>query len=68
MLRHWTRYGCGQWSVVERHTDQVIGCIGFYSSDGQSDIELGWAVLAMRDRGESLKRLASGSSSKALSR
>jgi RimJ/RimL family protein N-acetyltransferase len=44
MLRHWTRYGCGQWSVVERNTGHVIGCVGFYSSDGQSDIELGWIV------------------------
>lgn len=44
MLRHWNRHGYGQWSVVEKHTGQVIGCVGFYHRDGRSEIELGWIV------------------------
>src|SRR5207248_7328665 len=44
MLRHWQHYNYGQWSVVERATDQVIGCVGFYYREEQSEIELGWII------------------------
>ena len=44
MLRHWNRHGYGQWSVVEKGTGQIIGCVGFYHWDGRSEIELGWIV------------------------
>ncbi len=44
ILRHWDRHGYGQWSVVEKDTRQVIGCVGFYHWEGRSEIELGWIV------------------------
>jgi [ribosomal protein S5]-alanine N-acetyltransferase len=44
MLRHWQRYGYGQWSVVEKQTDLVIGCVGFFCCLDQPEIELGWII------------------------
>jgi RimJ/RimL family protein N-acetyltransferase len=44
MLRHWKDYGYGQWSVVEKNTGNVIGCVGFYHREQQSDIEIGWII------------------------
>ena len=44
MLRHWRRYGYGQWSVVERATEQVVGCVGLRHRDELSEIELGWII------------------------
>jgi RimJ/RimL family protein N-acetyltransferase len=44
MLRHWKRHGYGQFSVVERNTGQVIGCVGFYQRDEESEIEIGWII------------------------
>lgn len=44
MLRHWKRYGYGQWSVVEKGTDLVIGCVGFYHREEHSEIEIGWII------------------------
>ena len=44
MLRHWQRHGYGQWSVVEKATDLVVGCVGFFHRDEQSEIELGWII------------------------
>jgi RimJ/RimL family protein N-acetyltransferase len=44
MLRHWKDYGYGQWSVVEKATGDVIGCVGFYHREQHSDIEIGWII------------------------
>jgi RimJ/RimL family protein N-acetyltransferase len=48
MTRHWTRHGYGQWSVLEKSTGEVIGCIGFFHLDERSEIELGWIVRRLR--------------------
>jgi RimJ/RimL family protein N-acetyltransferase len=44
MLRHWKQYGYGQWSVVEKSSNNVIGCVGFYHREQQSEIEIGWII------------------------
>lgn len=45
MLRQWERRGYGQWSVVERATGQVIGCVGFYHPEQPwPGVDLGWAI------------------------
>lgn len=44
MLRHWKQYGYGRWSVVERATGEVIGCVGFFHRQEESEIELGWII------------------------
>src|SRR4051812_47576063 len=48
MLRHWHRCGYGQWSVVERATNEVIGCVGFFHPDGWPGVDLGWIVHRSR--------------------
>ena len=63
MLRQWELRGYGQWSVVERATGQVIGCVGFYhpqpstsardalSAEGQQEwpgVDLGWVLHRSR--------------------
>ena len=47
MLRHWDTRGYGQWTVVERATARVIGCVGFLHPDN-ADVELGWIVRRSR--------------------
>ncbi len=42
MLRHWQSRGYGQWSVVEKTTGQVIGCVGFYHPDEWPGVDLNW--------------------------
>jgi RimJ/RimL family protein N-acetyltransferase len=44
MHRHWREYGYGQWSVVEKKTGAVIGCVGFYHVEQASEIEIGWII------------------------
>lgn len=44
MLRHWQEHNYGQWSVVERATGLVVGCVGFYHRESQSEIEIGWII------------------------
>jgi RimJ/RimL family protein N-acetyltransferase len=44
MLRHWNEHGYGQWSVVEKTSGTVIGCVGFYHVDQPSEIEIGWII------------------------
>ena len=44
MLRHWRHYNYGRWSVVERGTGEVIGCVGFFHRQEEAEIELGWIV------------------------
>ena len=34
IVGHWHLRGYGMWAVVERHTNAVIGRIGFFSSRG----------------------------------
>src|SRR5690349_11840204 len=44
MRRHWKNHGYGQWSVVEKTTGHVIGCVGFFHREEPSEIEIGWII------------------------
>jgi RimJ/RimL family protein N-acetyltransferase len=49
MLRQWELRGYGQWSVVEKATARVIGCVGFYHPQRQwPGVDLGWAIQRSR--------------------
>ena len=48
MLRHWTRCGYGQWAVVEKGTNAVIGCVGFYYPNGWPGADLNWIIERSR--------------------
>jgi RimJ/RimL family protein N-acetyltransferase len=49
MLDQWERRGYGQWSVVEKATGQVIGCVGFYHPQKPwPGVDLGWAIHRAR--------------------
>ena len=49
MLRQWELRGYGHWSVVEKATGEVIGCVGFYHPQGQwPGVDLGWVFHRSR--------------------
>lgn len=48
MRGHWEFRGFGQWVVVEKATEDVVGRVGLYQPEGWPGIELGW--LIRRDR------------------
>jgi RimJ/RimL family protein N-acetyltransferase len=49
MLRQWQLRGYGQWSVVEKSTGHVIGCVGFYHPPGEwPGVDLGWIIHRSR--------------------
>ena len=49
MLGQWERRGYGQWSVIEKATGQVIGCVGYYHPQRPwPGVDLGWAVERSR--------------------
>jgi RimJ/RimL family protein N-acetyltransferase len=49
MLRQWELRGYGQWSVVEKATKQVIGCVGFYHPQRPwPGVDLGWVLHRSR--------------------
>jgi RimJ/RimL family protein N-acetyltransferase len=49
MRRQWQLRGYGQWSVVEKATGQVIGCVGFYHPQRPwPGVDLGWVVHRSR--------------------
>jgi RimJ/RimL family protein N-acetyltransferase len=49
MVRQWELRGYGQWSVVEKATGQVIGCVGFYHpTDAWPGVDLGWVLHRSR--------------------
>jgi RimJ/RimL family protein N-acetyltransferase len=49
MLRQWQLRGYGQWSVVEKLTGEVIGCVGFYHPPREwPGVDLGWVVHRSR--------------------
>jgi len=49
MLRQWQERGYGQWSVVEKLTGQVIGCVGFYHPPREwPGVDLGWVFHRSR--------------------
>ena len=49
MIRQWELRGYGQWSVVEKATGQVIGCVGFYHPQREwPGVDLGWVIHRSR--------------------
>jgi len=49
MRRQWELRGYGQWSVIEKVTGQVIGCVGFYHPQRPwPGVDLGWVVHRSR--------------------
>ena len=45
IIGHWQLRGYGMWAAVERHTNAVIGRIGFFNPEGWPGFELGWALI-----------------------
>lgn len=39
-IRHQQAHGCQHWAVVEKASDQLIGCAGFHLFEGGPDLEL----------------------------
>jgi RimJ/RimL family protein N-acetyltransferase len=49
MLRHWELRGYGHWSVIEKATGHVIGCVGFYHPQRSwPGVDLGWVLHRSR--------------------
>jgi RimJ/RimL family protein N-acetyltransferase len=49
MRRQWELRGYGHWSVVEKATGHVIGCVGFYHPQGPwPGVDLGWLIHRSR--------------------
>jgi len=49
MIRQWDLRGYGRWSVVEKATGQVIGCVGFYHPErAWPGVDLGWVIHRSR--------------------
>jgi RimJ/RimL family protein N-acetyltransferase len=49
MLRQWELRGYGQWSVIEKASGLVIGCVGFYHPQKPwPGVDLGWAIHRSR--------------------
>jgi RimJ/RimL family protein N-acetyltransferase len=49
MRRQWELRGYGQWSVIERLTGHVIGCVGLYHPEREwPGIDLGWVFHRSR--------------------
>ena len=47
-LRQWDLHGYGQWTVVERATGQVVGCVGLQNPQGWPGVELAWIIRRSR--------------------
>ena len=48
MIRQWQLRGYGQWSVIEKATGHVIGCVGFYHPQKWPGVDLGWVIHRSR--------------------
>ena len=44
MLGHWHLRGYGQWTLVEKASNEVIGRVGLWNPAGWPGIELGWII------------------------
>jgi RimJ/RimL family protein N-acetyltransferase len=44
MVGHWSLRGYGPWTVVDRHTGEVIGRAGFWNPEGWPGLEIGWVL------------------------
>lgn len=48
LIGHWHLLGYGQWAVVEKATNQVIGRAGLWNPEGGLGVELGWVIRRSR--------------------
>jgi RimJ/RimL family protein N-acetyltransferase len=48
LIDHWESRGYGLWTVVEKATGQVIGCVGLQRWKGWPGIELAWVIHRSR--------------------
>ena len=48
MIGHWHMRGYGQWTVVEKSTDDVVGRVGLWNPEGWPGVELGWLIRRSR--------------------
>ena len=48
LVDHWTSKGFGLWTVAEKATGQVIGCVGLQEWKGWPGVELAWAMHRSR--------------------
>jgi RimJ/RimL family protein N-acetyltransferase len=49
MMRQWDLRGYGQWSVIEKATRHLIGCVGFYHPQQPwPGVDLGWLIHRSR--------------------
>jgi RimJ/RimL family protein N-acetyltransferase len=48
MMGHWQIRGYGQWTVVEKATDEVVGRVGLWHPEGWPGLEVGWVIRRSR--------------------
>ena len=48
MLGHWQMRGYGQWTVVEKASNEIVGRVGLWNPEGWPGIELGWITRRSR--------------------
>jgi RimJ/RimL family protein N-acetyltransferase len=48
LIDHWKSHGYGLWTVVEKSTRQVVGCVGLQNWEGWPGVELAWAIHRAR--------------------
>lgn len=48
MLGHWHLRGYGQWTVIEKTNNEVIGRVGLWHPEGWPGIDLGWIIRRSR--------------------
>jgi len=48
LIDHWETRGYGLWTVVEKETGQIVGCVGLQKWDGWPAVELAWAIHRSR--------------------
>ncbi len=44
LIGHWHLRGYGQWAVVEKATERVIGRAGLWNPEGGLGLEVGWVI------------------------
>ena len=48
LIGHWHLRGYGQWTVVERATEEIIGRVGLWNPEGWPGLEVGWVIRRSR--------------------
>ena len=48
MLGHWHLRGYGQWTVVDKSSDEIVGRVGLWNPEGWPGVELGWIIHPAR--------------------